>query len=214
MDLYGKLKAMDVLIIDDDPWIRDALVTFFGIEGVRCATAGTIGEGTWEVRKKKFGVIFCSFWLEGMDGLAFLRSSRTSQPDAVMILVAPFVPAGVLEELKEEPFVRLLQKPIRIEAMETIIREELSRRRPAIMAPAPDHEGTNAGGKRTTQGRRRPLPREDTLRLISQSLEYSRKQGKRQKGQEGGPAHEEEGAKAIAGERNRFRHLRKRGGEG
>ena len=141
MDLYGKLRTMDVLIVDEDPWLRDALATFLGVEGVRCTSAGSIGEGTDAIRIRKFGVIFCNYWLEAMDGLAFLKSIRSSQPDAVRILVAHFVPGEAFEELKEERSIRLLRKPIHVETMERMIREELSRRNPAIMPPAAPLDG-------------------------------------------------------------------------
>lgn len=33
MDLFGKLKEMTILLIDDDEWIRDPLTLFFEGEG-------------------------------------------------------------------------------------------------------------------------------------------------------------------------------------
>ena len=33
MDLFGKLKEMTILLIDDDEWIRDSLTLFFEGEG-------------------------------------------------------------------------------------------------------------------------------------------------------------------------------------
>lgn len=211
MDLYGKLRTMDVLIVDDDPWMRDALATFFGVEGVRCTSAGSIGEGIEEIGKRNFGVIFCNFWMEGMDGLSFLKDSRIRQPDAVRILIAPFVPGGTLEELKEEHSIGLLRKPIRIETMEKMIGDELSRRNPATMHLAPPCDGTKAKGTRPAPGGRKPLPREDSSRVISHSLGYSRK---RPKGKEGGPAHGEDPAKIGADEAHRPRLPRNGEGEG
>lgn len=210
MDLYRILRTMDVLIVDDDPWMRDALANFFGVEGVRCVTAGNIREATGEIRKRKFGVIFCSFWLEKMDGLSFLKNSIVSQPDAVRILIAPFVPGGALEELKEEPSIRLLRKPIRIEAMETMLGEELYRRKPAVMRLVPTKDETKTGETGIGPGLRKPLRREDTLHVISRIMVPSR----RSRVTQGGPSHGKVAAKTGDAEAHRLRLSRKGGSEG
>jgi PleD family two-component response regulator len=41
MNLFGKLRQMRILLIDDDEWIRDSLRMFFEAEGCRLLAVET-----------------------------------------------------------------------------------------------------------------------------------------------------------------------------
>ena len=54
MDLFKKLQNMEILLIDDDEWIRDSLSMFFESEGCHLTALETAEEGMEALKKHDF----------------------------------------------------------------------------------------------------------------------------------------------------------------
>jgi len=90
MNLFKQLKAMNILLVDDDEWIRDSMRLFFEGEGCRLKTYETAEEAIERIKHDKYDIIFIDYKLPGMDGLSFLSRIEKLQPDAVKILITAY----------------------------------------------------------------------------------------------------------------------------
>lgn len=90
MNLFNQLKAIKVLLVDDDEWIRDSMRLFFEGEGCRLETYETAEEAIKNIKNKKYDVIFVDYKLPGMNGLSFFGLIAGSQPNALKILITAY----------------------------------------------------------------------------------------------------------------------------
>jgi len=90
MNLFNQLKSMNILLIDDDEWIRDSMRLFFEGEGCRLETFETAEEAIEKSKINKYDIIFIDFRLPGMDGLSFLSQIGKFQEKALKILITAY----------------------------------------------------------------------------------------------------------------------------
>ena len=78
-----------ILIVDDEPGIRDTLKGVLADEGFVVETASS-GEECLEISaKRSFDCILLDIWLgDGIDGLETLKSLKDSSPDAAVIMIS------------------------------------------------------------------------------------------------------------------------------
>ena len=123
MNLFGKLKRMQMLLIDDDEWIRDSLSLFFEGEGCHLLALETAEEGIEALKKQDYDIIIADYKLPGIDGLEFLRRIQESHPDVMKVLITAYGSEEVVSEAKRLGARDFIQKPFTSEAVE----ESLSR---------------------------------------------------------------------------------------
>src|SRR5437762_7087508 len=78
---------LNILIVDDEPAIRESLQGVFADEGYTAAAGATGEAGLEAVRGKAFDVILLDIWLPGMDGLETLQRVRELEnaPEVIII---------------------------------------------------------------------------------------------------------------------------------
>ena len=123
MDLFDRLKAMKILLIDDDEWIRDSLSLYFEGEGCHLTTAGTAEEAMEELKRQGYDIIIVDYRLPGMDGLEFLEEIKYSHPHALTILITAYGSKDVYLKAREIGVQGFIDKPFTI----TTIEDSLSR---------------------------------------------------------------------------------------
>jgi len=115
------MTDMNVLLIDDDPWIRDSLSLFFQNAGCRVTTRENIEEGMAAIELDRFDLILSDYWLPDMDGLSFLKMTVHLQPDAMKVLMTAY-PEGIVEsELRAAGIDEFIHKPFIFETMEKLM---------------------------------------------------------------------------------------------
>jgi two-component system nitrogen regulation response regulator NtrX len=85
--LPSQVNMHNVLIVDDEPGIRQSLKGALEDEGYKASVAES-GEACLELlRKRSFDVILLDVWLTGMDGLETLQKIRETEgaPEVIMI---------------------------------------------------------------------------------------------------------------------------------
>lgn len=90
MNLFRHLKAMNILLVDDDEWIRDSMRLFFEGEGCHLETFETAEEAIEKSKSNKYDIIFVDYKLPGIDGLSFLSQIGKSQEKALKILITAY----------------------------------------------------------------------------------------------------------------------------
>jgi len=88
--LFAKLSDMNILLIDDDEWIRDSLKVFFNSEGCRLATFETAEEALKRISATPYDIILVDYMLPGMNGLEFLKRISESHRITAKILVTAY----------------------------------------------------------------------------------------------------------------------------
>ena len=78
---------LNVLIVDDEPSIRESLQGVLQDEGYHAAAAESGESGLDALRKKAFDVVLLDIWLPGIDGLEVLQKIREldDAPEVIII---------------------------------------------------------------------------------------------------------------------------------
>jgi len=78
-----------ILIVDDEPGIRNSLAAVLGDEGFRIETAASGEECLDLVQKTHFACILLDIWLgDGIDGLEVLKRLRDEGNDAAVVMIS------------------------------------------------------------------------------------------------------------------------------
>ena len=118
VDLFGKLKEMKMLLIDDDEWIRDSLSLFFEGEGCHLVAVETAEEGMEELREKDYDIIIVDYRLPGMDGLEFLERIKESHPNALTLLITAYGSRDLFLKASKIGVQGFIDKPFTIRTIE------------------------------------------------------------------------------------------------
>jgi two-component system nitrogen regulation response regulator NtrX len=80
----------DVLIVDDEPEVRDAIAAILGDEGYEVRHASDGRAALAEIDGRQPGVMLLDIWLEGsqLDGLEVLDQVRRMHPDVPVIVIS------------------------------------------------------------------------------------------------------------------------------
>ena len=111
MDIFRLLREMEMLLIDDDEWIRDSLSIYFDSEGCRIVTCETAEEGLQLLDGQHFDIIIADYRLPGMDGVKFFEKSRLSTPDVVKILITAYPTESVSRQAMQASVQKVIPKP-------------------------------------------------------------------------------------------------------
>ncbi|HEV2021734.1 MAG TPA: sigma-54 dependent transcriptional regulator [Terriglobales bacterium] len=118
-----------ILIVDDEPGIRQSLKGALEDEGYKASTAES-GEACLELLKKRaFDVILLDIWLPGMDGLEALEKIKQSEdaPEVIMISGHGTIETAV-RATKLGAF-DFLEKPLSLEKMLILVKNAVEARK-------------------------------------------------------------------------------------
>ena len=118
MDLFSKLKTMDILLIDDDEWIRDSLSIFFEGEGCHLTALETAEEGMEALKGQNYDIVITDYRLPGMDGLEFLKRIQDMQPHAMKVLITAYGSGEVVSEANKIGIHDFIEKPFTTKTIE------------------------------------------------------------------------------------------------
>ena len=84
------MRALDILVVDDDHDLASGIADMLEAEGHRAALAGS-GEAAIEVaRERAFDMVFLDVKLPGMNGIDALRELRKTQGRARVVLMTGY----------------------------------------------------------------------------------------------------------------------------
>ena len=117
MDAFNKLQKLRSLLVDDDPFIRDAMTLAFRHKGFHLCTAATAEDGLKLLFEEKFDVIISDYQLPGISGITFLKQAALSQPTAVKLLISANGDDTLISEAYGIGASDFLQKPFTVETL-------------------------------------------------------------------------------------------------
>ena len=79
-----------ILVVDDEPIIRDSLAEFLGQEGFAVTACGSAEEALRRARSTAFAIALCDVQLPGMDGLALLDRLLKINPETLVLFITAY----------------------------------------------------------------------------------------------------------------------------
>src|SRR5262245_27490586 len=117
-----------VLVVDDEPLIRDTLAEFLQQEGFAVRTAATGEDAVAQVRRQKFDVLLCDVNLPGLDGIEVLERALAVSPETFVLLITAYATVESAVEAFQKGAHDYLMKPIILHEVLGKIRRLLKQR--------------------------------------------------------------------------------------
>ena len=127
MDLYELLRNRKILLVEDDPWIRDSLVRFLSDKGCRVVAPGGVPSGLFVPDANRFDVVICDHRPPWLDGVAYLALARSALPDAILILLTGDREEAVRPEAERAGVDEVIGKPFTVDTIERSFERALQR---------------------------------------------------------------------------------------
>ena len=129
-------RELSVLIVEDEPHLRDALRLILEDRGFSVATAATGGAGVELARRGGFRLVITDLRLPDMTGLDVLRAVRETNPRAALILTTSYGSPEIFAEARRLGAAAILDKPFSPAQLLHMIDATLDGRGPGAR---PDH---------------------------------------------------------------------------
>jgi DNA-binding NtrC family response regulator len=117
-----------VLIVDDEPLIRETLVEFLTQEGLRVWACGSGEEALAQAEAQRFDIVLCDVQLPGLDGLELLDRLRQVSPETFVLLITAFATVDSAVQAFQRGAHDYLMKPLLLDEVLTKIRRLLAHR--------------------------------------------------------------------------------------
>jgi DNA-binding NtrC family response regulator len=114
-------RAATVLIVDDEPLIRDTLAEYLAQEGFSVIAAGDGETALAMARRQHFDVALCDVQLPGIDGLELLEKLRKVSPVTFVLLITAFATVESAVRAFQGGAQDYLMKPILLDEVHTKI---------------------------------------------------------------------------------------------
>jgi len=119
-----------ILIVDDEPIVRESIRDWLKDAGYKVATAETGEEALALVEKQDFSVIIMDIRLPGKTGITVLKEVKALKPGIKSIIITAYPSAEMAAEARKLGVVDYLIKPIAPDDLERLVRETLAKLEP------------------------------------------------------------------------------------
>mgnify|MGYP001333966804 CR=1 FL=1 len=117
-----------ILVIDDEPGIRQALGQLLEYEGfeVRTASNGTEGITQYDVFRPQ--LVFLDVKMAGLDGLEVLKRLRQADPEATVVMISGHATIQTAVEATQLGAYDILEKPLDTDRVLVLLRNAFENR--------------------------------------------------------------------------------------
>jgi CheY-like chemotaxis protein len=117
------MKKENILIVEDEDIMREALVDYFSDEGHNVDTAHDGDKALEKLNFEDYKVMIIDLRLPGRDGLSVLDEVRVKNPNAKVIIITAYPSVETEKEAMNRGAIEYLQKPFELNYLETLIRQ-------------------------------------------------------------------------------------------
>jgi len=117
-----------ILVVDDEEWMRDACVEILQPEGFEVMTAADGPTGLELIKRCSPDLILVDLKMPGMDGIAYLGSVKTFDPDIVAIMITGYATLEVAVEAMKTGAFDFLPKPFKPAELRGVARRGIEHR--------------------------------------------------------------------------------------
>src|SRR5262245_50245424 len=122
-------NAVHILIVDDDPAIREVLQESLQESGYRCTTAGDGIDALERFRSGAFQLLVSDIDMPQMDGVRLLREVKTLRPDTEVIMLTGMLDLDVAIRAIRMGASDYLTKPFNLEQVRITVDRALEKQR-------------------------------------------------------------------------------------
>lgn len=115
------LHQLDVLVVDDQPGVRQLLDIVITQAGHRVHTAQNGLEALEKVRSVRPQVVFMDVRMPLMDGLEALRRIRRMAPETRVVIMTAYISEHTVKQAMEEGAICCLVKPFDIREVVSLV---------------------------------------------------------------------------------------------
>jgi DNA-binding NtrC family response regulator len=117
-----------LLVVDDEPLIRETLSEYLQQDGFRVRTAASGEEALKFLRETTFDVVICDINLPGWDGLEVLDRAQRVSPDTFVVLITAYATVETAIEAFQKGAADYLMKPIVLREVSSKLRRLLAQK--------------------------------------------------------------------------------------
>lgn len=124
--------TVQILVVDDEPLIRDTLKEFLSQEGFPVHCARSAEEGMALASEIRFDLALCDLQLPGLDGIQFLQNLLRINPEVLVLMITAYGSVENAVEAFKKGAQDYLIKPVNLEELAEKIRRLLEQKRLAL----------------------------------------------------------------------------------
>jgi two-component system, NtrC family, nitrogen regulation response regulator NtrX len=118
-----------ILIVDDEPGIRQSLKGIFSDEGFTTDAVASGEDCLKKLDESSYDLVFLDIWLPGIDGLETLRRLREKSPDTRVVMISGHATIATAVSATKLGAYDFIEKPLSLEHTLLTVRNALSHRR-------------------------------------------------------------------------------------
>ncbi|MCD4750803.1 MAG: response regulator [Thermoanaerobaculales bacterium] len=122
-------RTSSVLVVDDEPTIRNILTQNLELRGFPCRTAEDVASALEAVAEEEPEVVISDIRMPGADGTELLAELGRSYPDIAVIMLTAFAEVDLAVQCLRDGASDFLTKPVRAAHLVTAVERALERRR-------------------------------------------------------------------------------------
>jgi DNA-binding NtrC family response regulator len=122
-------RPFHVLVVDDEPDVRDLLVEYFREAGHEVSSAADGTEAVADITRHptKYGLIISDLQLPGIDGLGVLKAAKAANPSVAVIIVTGYASVDSAVRAVRLGAYDYLTKPFTLGQIDVIVRRAAER---------------------------------------------------------------------------------------
>ncbi len=117
------MRAMNILVVDDDRDLAESLAEMLEIDGHRATLAFTGEDGIARFRRERFDLTLMDVKLPGISGVEALDEIRQMSPGAQIIMMTAYRVGQLPGEAVDNGAVTVLQKPFTVDMVSAALRQ-------------------------------------------------------------------------------------------
>src|SRR4030043_1872214 len=122
-----KPEEIGILIVDDEPSVRDSLLQLCTVDGYRVDTAEDAATALKKLQEKPWDIILLDIKMPGMDGIELQHRIKQIDPNIVTIIITAYASVDTaIQALKDGAF-DYVTKPIDPEDLSRLIRNAIEK---------------------------------------------------------------------------------------
>ena len=117
-----------ILIVDDEPGIRQSLAGVFEDEGFDVATAESGEQALREFEQRLYACVLLDVWLPGIDGLETLERLKTAYPDVSVVMISGHGNIETAVKATKLGAFDFVEKPLSLDKTVLVVKNAIKRR--------------------------------------------------------------------------------------
>jgi DNA-binding NtrC family response regulator len=121
------MVSKPILIVDDEPIVRESIRDWLKDAGYQVATAESGEEALEMLKKQDFSAVIMDVRLPGKTGISTLKEMKAIKPGIKSIVITAYPSEELASEAKKYGAIDYLIKPVNPDDLEKLIRETLQK---------------------------------------------------------------------------------------